>query len=260
MTDSTAGISTDRERLTTDQLANPQPQGDQQIAADPDVRQPDDDRAATERLSHNGDRDSSLAGYQTSTGSEAPTPDYGTSSGYPPAPEAEPTGSGYPSDPSASGYPSEASQGAAGTTASTIESAPAPTAPAGNTDPAAMSAANTDPAAMSAANTDPAATSVAGAPPAGGNGSPAQLLDSGELAGITRRWSDIQAAFVDSPQQAVQDADSLVADLMQHLAQMFATERQQLEGQWSRGGTVSTEDLRVALQRYRSFFQRLLSV
>jgi len=89
---------------------------------------------------------------------------------------------------------------------------------------------------------------------------PAQLLDSGELAGITRRWSDIQAAFVDSPQQAVQDADALVADLMQHLAQMFATERQQLEGQWSRGGTVSTEDLRVSLQRYRSFFQRLLSI
>jgi hypothetical protein len=89
---------------------------------------------------------------------------------------------------------------------------------------------------------------------------PAQLLDSGELAGITRRWSDIQTAFVDSPQQAVQDADALVADLMQHLAQVFATERQQLEGQWSRGGTVSTEDLRVSLQRYRSFFQRLLSV
>jgi hypothetical protein len=102
--------------------------------------------------------------------------------------------------------------------------------------------------------------SEASTQPVGDRQAPAQLLESRELAGVTSRWSDIQAAFVDSPQQAVQDADALVADLMQHLAQVFATERQQLEGQWSRGGTVSTEDLRVSLQRYRSFFQRLLSV
>ena len=56
------------------------------------------------------------------------------------------------------------------------------------------------------------------------------------------------------------DADALVADLMQGLAQVFSAERRHLEAQWSRGGQASTEDLRVSLQRYRSFFERLLSV
>ena len=78
-------------------------------------------------------------------------------------------------------------------------------------------------------------------------------------AGFRTRWESIQTAFVDSPRQAVEDADGLVAELMQRLAQTFTQERESLEGQWSRGDDVSTEDLRVALQRYRSFFERLLS-
>ena len=77
---------------------------------------------------------------------------------------------------------------------------------------------------------------------------------------MTRRWRDIQADFVDHPREAMKDADTLVAGLMQHLAQTFAQERSQLEAQWSRGDEVSTEDLRVSLQRYRAFFERLLSV
>ena len=77
---------------------------------------------------------------------------------------------------------------------------------------------------------------------------------------MTQRWRDIQADFVDQPRQAMQDADALVAGLMQQLAQMFSQERAQLEAQWSRGDEVSTEDLRVSLQRYRAFFERLLSV
>lgn len=89
---------------------------------------------------------------------------------------------------------------------------------------------------------------------------PGELLATGDRDRMTQRWRDIQAAFVDQPRQAVQEADSLVAELMQHLAQGFAGERQRLEGQWSRGDQVSTEALRVSLQRYRSFFQRLLSV
>jgi hypothetical protein len=74
------------------------------------------------------------------------------------------------------------------------------------------------------------------------------------------RWSDVQSRFVDDPREAVKEADGLVADLMKDLARSFADERSQLEGQWSRGDDVSTEDLRVALQRYRSFFSRLLSI
>jgi hypothetical protein len=73
------------------------------------------------------------------------------------------------------------------------------------------------------------------------------------------RWTEIQAAFVDEPRRAVEDADALVAELMQRLAETFARERSNLESQWDRGDDVSTEDLRLALQRYRSFFDRLLS-
>ena len=88
----------------------------------------------------------------------------------------------------------------------------------------------------------------------------AQLLEPQDHESMTRRWRDIQADFVDHPREAMKDADSLVAGLMQHLAQTFAQERSQLEAQWSRGDEVSTEDLRVSLQRYRAFFERLLSV
>jgi predicted lipid-binding transport protein (Tim44 family) len=73
------------------------------------------------------------------------------------------------------------------------------------------------------------------------------------------RWQEIQAAFVDEPREAVKNADSLVADLMQRLAATFSEERSSLESQWDSGEDASTEDLRVALQRYRSFFDRLLS-
>jgi len=87
-----------------------------------------------------------------------------------------------------------------------------------------------------------------------------QLFDDGETSALRRRWSDIQAGFVDEPRKAVELADSLVAETMQRLAQTFASARQSLEHQWDRGEDVTTEDLRVTLQRYRSFFDRLLSV
>ncbi|HYM58358.1 MAG TPA: hypothetical protein VES79_10400 [Solirubrobacteraceae bacterium] len=87
----------------------------------------------------------------------------------------------------------------------------------------------------------------------------APLLAEHEGAELGSRWESIQATFVDDPRRAVEEADGLVANVMQQLADGFARERETLEGQWSRGEDVSTEDLRVALQRYRSFFQRLLS-
>jgi hypothetical protein len=85
------------------------------------------------------------------------------------------------------------------------------------------------------------------------------LFAGNEAEGYRSRWSDIQAAFVDEPRKAVEDADSLVAELMQNLAETFSDERSRLEQQWDRDGDVSTEDLRIGLQRYRSFFDRLLS-
>jgi hypothetical protein len=94
---------------------------------------------------------------------------------------------------------------------------------------------------------------------AAGPGSRASLLEDGELRSITTRWKDIQAEFVDEPEQAVQEADALVAELMQRLATMFAIERAELEKRWAGGHQVSTEDLRQGLRRYRSFFERLLA-
>jgi hypothetical protein len=73
------------------------------------------------------------------------------------------------------------------------------------------------------------------------------------------RWTDVQIGFVDAPRQAVEQADELVAELMQHLAKTFADARSGLEGQWDRGDDVPTDDLRGAFQRYRSFFERLLA-
>jgi hypothetical protein len=85
------------------------------------------------------------------------------------------------------------------------------------------------------------------------------LLTADMDATFQQRWEEIQTRFVDEPRGAVEDADSLVANLMQQLAEGFAKERERLEAQWGRGEDISTEDLRVALQRYRTFFQRLLS-
>ena len=99
---------------------------------------------------------------------------------------------------------------------------------------------------------------------ANGGGGPAEsgtpLLAQDESADLKRRWDAIQASFVDEPRHAVEEADNLVANAMKRLAEVFASERSNLEGQWDRGDDVSTEDLRVALRRYRSFFGRLLAV
>jgi hypothetical protein len=85
------------------------------------------------------------------------------------------------------------------------------------------------------------------------------LLSEENTAGFTERWHEIQVGFVDEPRDSVAQADTLVADLMQQLAASFSEERERLERQWDSGDDVSTEDLRVALTRYRSFFDRLLS-
>jgi hypothetical protein len=86
------------------------------------------------------------------------------------------------------------------------------------------------------------------------------LFSSEEANNLRARWDSVQVAFVDEPRKAVEDADSLVAATMKRLAEVFAEERQKLEHQWDRGDNVSTEDLRQALRRYRSFFSRLLSI
>jgi hypothetical protein len=85
------------------------------------------------------------------------------------------------------------------------------------------------------------------------------LLSRDELATSRTRWRSIQASFVDEPRRAVEQADQLIAEIMAHLAETLSKERDRLEGRWDRGDDVSTEDLRITLRRYRSFFERLLS-
>ena len=86
------------------------------------------------------------------------------------------------------------------------------------------------------------------------------LFADGELSGLRSRWNDVQAAFVDDPRDCVQKADGLVSDVVDKLTTGFADARSRLEEQWARGEEVSTEDLRIALKRYREFFERLLAV
>jgi hypothetical protein len=86
------------------------------------------------------------------------------------------------------------------------------------------------------------------------------LFSESEMGEFRSRWSSVQTGFVDEPRRTVEDADKLVASVMQRLAEGFANERSGLEKQWDQGDDVSTEDLRVALQRYRSFFDRLLKL
>jgi len=86
------------------------------------------------------------------------------------------------------------------------------------------------------------------------------LLSSKDEHDLQSRWNDIQTGFVDEPRRAVEEADELVAQIMQRLAQSFSDQKSTLEKQWDHSDRVSTEDLRMALRKYRSFFDRLLSI
>jgi len=86
------------------------------------------------------------------------------------------------------------------------------------------------------------------------------LFAEGVDQDFRNRWREIQTGFVDEPRSAVEQADQLVAQLMQKLAQSFSEQRSTLEKQWEASAKVSTEELRVGFTRYRSFFERLLSI
>jgi hypothetical protein len=86
------------------------------------------------------------------------------------------------------------------------------------------------------------------------------LFVPNESNDLRARWDSIQVGFVDEPRRAVQEADALVSATMTRLTEIFANERRTLEQQWDRSEDISTEDFRVALRRYRSFFGRLLAI
>jgi hypothetical protein len=86
------------------------------------------------------------------------------------------------------------------------------------------------------------------------------LFVANESNELRARWESIQVGFVDEPRKAVESADVLVSSTIKRLTEIFADERQKLEQQWDRSENISTEDFRVALRRYRSFFARLLAI
>jgi hypothetical protein len=86
------------------------------------------------------------------------------------------------------------------------------------------------------------------------------LFAENALSGFRSRWDDVQSSFVDDPKDCVHKADGLVSEVVEQLTNGFSEARSRLEAQWARGEEASTEDLRLALKRYRDFFQRLLSV
>lgn len=94
----------------------------------------------------------------------------------------------------------------------------------------------------------------------GRNENRTEMFAENETADFRSRWQEIQTDFIDDPRRCVERADELVAETMKRLAEIFTDERARLEHSWDQGDDVSTEDLRLAFQRYRSFFDRLLSM
>jgi polyhydroxyalkanoate synthesis regulator phasin len=88
----------------------------------------------------------------------------------------------------------------------------------------------------------------------------APLLERSRANELHTRWRELQTKFVDDPRVTVEEADALVDELLQDIGRGFADARAELERQWTEGDNASTEDLRLTLQRYRSFFERLLTV
>lgn len=88
----------------------------------------------------------------------------------------------------------------------------------------------------------------------------APLFEDNEAEKFRTHWLEIQSRFVDDPTVAVKEADDLVADVIKNITRTFSDKRLGLENQWKRGDKVSTEDLRVAMKSYRSFFNRLLTL
>jgi hypothetical protein len=120
----------------------------------------------------------------------------------------------------------------------------------GGVSAAAQAGVTTPPAAEAGAGPAAATTIAEGESP---------LLPGADADALRQRWREIQGQFVDEPREAVHQADTLVTDVIQTLASTFAQHKKDLEAQWGQGEQVDTEDLRGALRRYRSFFNRLLS-
>jgi hypothetical protein len=167
-----------------------------------------------------------------------------------------------PADPLTAHHPSHESTGpdGAGATVEPAAGRHAGVARAEPSPPPAEADSSTTPTGSgSVANESPAGTADVTRSEAEPSSEPSLFVDD-DLAGLRAKWNDVQAGFVDDPRACVQEADGLVSDVVKRLTAGFSDARSRLEHQWGRGEEASTEDLRVALTRYRDFFDRLLAV
>jgi hypothetical protein len=154
------------------------------------------------------------------------------------------------------------------TTAESAQPGPSPAVTGGSEQASAESAATLRPEPTTAQSvgteqspartveSDPSTAGTVGAHPS----TEESLFGNDELMELRSRWDHVQSGFVDDPRECVQQADGLVSDVVNQLTTGFSEARSRLEAQWARGEVASTEDLRLALKRYREFFERLLAV
>jgi hypothetical protein len=90
------------------------------------------------------------------------------------------------------------------------------------------------------------------------DGQRATLIAPERADGYNSRWNQLKSDFVDEPRRAVRGANELVGEVLDELEELFRRQRTDLE-QGLENEQTTTEDLRLALGRYRSFFDRLLS-
>ena len=84
------------------------------------------------------------------------------------------------------------------------------------------------------------------------------LIEAERAESYNSRWTELKGEFVDDPRSAVRGANELVGEVLDELEELFRRQRTDLEHGLDSEQTT-TEDLRQALGRYRSFFDRLLS-
>jgi hypothetical protein len=88
----------------------------------------------------------------------------------------------------------------------------------------------------------------------------APLFTDDAATAFRSRWDVVQRSFVDDPREAVRAGDELVAQVIKSLAESFSDQRSALENGLNQESQSTTENLRLALRRYRSFFERLLAI
>ena len=85
---------------------------------------------------------------------------------------------------------------------------------------------------------------------------PFELFSASNIEDLRRRWDALQIGFVDDPTASLQQADSLVSEVAQRVADRHATLREEFSAR--PGDQSNTESTRLLLRRYRAFFRAVV--